>query len=471
MTNLVDVPGIGNTTSAFRRRVIEIADDLAVDANFLLAIMSFETGGTFSPAQKNLAGSGAVGLIQFMPKTAIGLGTSTAELAGMTATRQLDFVRAHFRPFTGRLRTIQDCYMAVLMPSAVGKGPDHVLFKRGTIAFKQNRGLDLDGNGEITVAEAAKKVSDRLGAAPDAGPTLQIGDQGPEVSIIQEELVDLGYLTDAEVATGPGLFGPRTDGALKSFQTDIGMIADGIYDLAEQLAIKQLNDVVQRGSEGGVVAVLQQRLVRRRLMTAADVATGPGIFGPRTQKALLTFQMDKDLSPTGILTDETYRALFKNELPPAFERSANNTDVNAVLPERGVGFATYSREPGGVDQFGTQRTINAVVSLAHEWSMTHPEVALQFGDISRRGGGVFKPHKSHRRGRDVDMRPIRKDSRLAPTNIDDASFDRNRTEAFVRMARERHPNIDILFNDRTLVKRGLTRRVAGHGNHLHLRFS
>lgn len=48
-------------------------------ANWLMACMAFETGETFSPTIKNGAGSGATGLIQFMPKTAIGLGTTTAE--------------------------------------------------------------------------------------------------------------------------------------------------------------------------------------------------------------------------------------------------------------------------------------------------------------------------------------------------------------------------------------------------------
>ena len=38
-----------------------------------MAVMSFETGGTFDPGIRNAAGSGATGLIQFMPSTAAGL--------------------------------------------------------------------------------------------------------------------------------------------------------------------------------------------------------------------------------------------------------------------------------------------------------------------------------------------------------------------------------------------------------------
>src|SRR5688572_25827343 len=98
----VKVPGFENCSQPFLDKVRGIALELDVNPNFLMAVMSFETGGTFSPSQPNKAGSGAVGLIQFMPKTATGLGTSTAALVQMTAEEQLEFVAKHFRPFKGR---------------------------------------------------------------------------------------------------------------------------------------------------------------------------------------------------------------------------------------------------------------------------------------------------------------------------------------------------------------------------------
>ena len=63
----------------FTSGVSELAKKYNVPEDYLYAVMSFETGGTFDPAQKNMAGSGATGLIQFMPDTAKGLGTSTTE--------------------------------------------------------------------------------------------------------------------------------------------------------------------------------------------------------------------------------------------------------------------------------------------------------------------------------------------------------------------------------------------------------
>jgi hypothetical protein len=51
----------------FRARVYDIGHGLGLDPSDLMACMAWESGETFSPAVRNAAGSGAVGLIQFMP--------------------------------------------------------------------------------------------------------------------------------------------------------------------------------------------------------------------------------------------------------------------------------------------------------------------------------------------------------------------------------------------------------------------
>lgn len=79
----------------------------------------------------------------------------------MTAEDQLDFVAKHFRPFKGRLAGVEDLYMAILLPSAVGKPNAAVLFKKGTVAYDQNAGLDTNDDGEITKGEAAAKVVEK----------------------------------------------------------------------------------------------------------------------------------------------------------------------------------------------------------------------------------------------------------------------------------------------------------------------
>lgn len=147
----------------FNHKVRAIAGRLGCDANHLMAAMAFETAETFSPAIRNGAGSGATGLIQFMPSTAKRLGTTTDQLAAMTALDQLDYVEAYFRSATGRqLRTLSDVYMAILWPVAVGKADSHVLFRKPGRAYTQNRGFDVNGDGVITKAEAAAKVQQKL---------------------------------------------------------------------------------------------------------------------------------------------------------------------------------------------------------------------------------------------------------------------------------------------------------------------
>ncbi|MEI7869729.1 MAG: hypothetical protein WCI11_17720 [Candidatus Methylumidiphilus sp.] len=148
-------------SAKFKSKVQIIAANIGCDPDFLMAAMAFETGETFSPDIKN-SRSGATGLIQFMPKTAIGLGTTTNNLAKMTAEAQLDYVADYFANQKGKLNTLEDVYMAILWPSAVGKANNHVLFTDPSVEYNQNKGLDLNKDGSITKAEAASKVNDKL---------------------------------------------------------------------------------------------------------------------------------------------------------------------------------------------------------------------------------------------------------------------------------------------------------------------
>ncbi|TNE48598.1 MAG: lytic transglycosylase domain-containing protein [Deltaproteobacteria bacterium] len=133
-----------------------------MDPVHLMAVMSFETGETFSSSVRNRH-TGATGLIQFMPQTARGMGTSTSALSRLSPERQLDYVERYLEPYAGRMNTVEDAYMAVLWPAAVGRGPNHVLFRRGTRAYRQNSGLDINRNGYITSREAANKVRAKIG--------------------------------------------------------------------------------------------------------------------------------------------------------------------------------------------------------------------------------------------------------------------------------------------------------------------
>ena len=151
---------------AFRDRVRAIAAGLGCDPNWLMACMAFESAGTFRADVKNGAGSGAVGLIQFMPQTAGLLLTTTSKLV-LSAVDQLDYVDAYFRPWRGKMHNLGEVYMLILWPDGVGKPDSYVLFNEGDAhptRYLQNRGLDVDHSRRITRGELCAAVEAKLKA-------------------------------------------------------------------------------------------------------------------------------------------------------------------------------------------------------------------------------------------------------------------------------------------------------------------
>ena len=106
-------------TNSFASKTKQIAQRLGIDPHALMTIMLFESMGTLNPKVRgpNVPGQGrGRGLIQFMPATARGLGTSDAELASMTDIEQLDYVEKYFAQFKGNFGAgkLENLYAAVL---------------------------------------------------------------------------------------------------------------------------------------------------------------------------------------------------------------------------------------------------------------------------------------------------------------------------------------------------------------------
>ena len=193
----------------FMSGIADLSEKYNIPQNDILAMMDFETGGTFDPAQKNLGpdgtpetGSGATGLIQFTPKTAEGLGTSTDDLSKMSRSEQLEYVDKHFETnLKGRLGDeggdISDLYMSVLFPVAVGKPDDFVLFGKGAInekfegRYEANKGLDANNDGSITKVEAAAKVIKQRDKNVKSGASSVETSAIPEKDVIPQQY--MGY--------------------------------------------------------------------------------------------------------------------------------------------------------------------------------------------------------------------------------------------------------------------------------------
>jgi TP901 family phage tail tape measure protein len=103
-------------SDGFIEKLNKVANHLGASSEDLLTAMLYESAGTLSPSIRgpNVPGQGAAaGLIQFMPDTARGLGTSSEALAGMSATQQLDYVQKYFEPFKGRLGSYDALYKTI----------------------------------------------------------------------------------------------------------------------------------------------------------------------------------------------------------------------------------------------------------------------------------------------------------------------------------------------------------------------
>lgn len=183
-----------NTTLSFRRRLATGARALGLDPSLIAAVMSFETGGTFSP--KIRAGgdpNAAVGLIQWTKSGAAAQGTTKDAIARMSAEGQLDLALKWFEAHAGKLRAGRACdyYLAVFWPNAIGWDLGRVL-PMSASAYAANKGLDRNLDGSINVAEACSGFGARIKDARTR-PMLWVPGGELVVGVAALALLGLGY--------------------------------------------------------------------------------------------------------------------------------------------------------------------------------------------------------------------------------------------------------------------------------------
>jgi hypothetical protein len=147
----------GADATSFSAMLAQVANDINIDPEGLLFVMYKESG--LNPAAIN-SGSGATGLIQFMPSTAQALGTSTGALAAMTGTDQLIYVQKYLENVQATygkdsMPDVASIYLAIFYPRALAEGLDYVLGSEISDAYaaevaKENPGFDIGSKGYIT---------------------------------------------------------------------------------------------------------------------------------------------------------------------------------------------------------------------------------------------------------------------------------------------------------------------------------
>jgi len=129
-------------------------------------------------------------------------------------------------------------------------------------------------------------------------PIEQRGAGGANVVAIQYLLDGRGYKLSPD-----GVFGPRTAGAVGSFQTAHHLSADGVVG---PLTWPRLVVAVHNGSVGDTVRALQYELAARRV-AALRV---DGAFGAATYAAVIRFQQTRGLRATGVADVYTWQSLI-----------------------------------------------------------------------------------------------------------------------------------------------------------------
>ena len=191
-----------------------------------------------------------------------------------------------------------------------------------------------------------------------AGEHLKIGHEGPAVEQLQQMLHKQGYLSDEDMKSGNGKFGPKTRAAVDRFQLDhkltppkgkegevgpttlawlenggkkpasTGTVPpqsggsdgldpskpgpqtggtekpttkpapfDGKYTQAPSLDQVKAGQHMKIGHEGAAVEHLQNLLHKQGYLSDSDMTGGNGKFGPKTQAAVQRFQTDRGLTP------------------------------------------------------------------------------------------------------------------------------------------------------------------------------
>lgn len=165
----------GKLEPGFIDNLIESAGsvkDSNVRPECLISLQYFESAGSMSPSQPNLAGSGAMGSLQILPSVALELGTTTAELAAMSQAEYQQYVTKYLNMQVDRygpLNTFEDLAASVIWPRAVGKPNDYVIIDKSQApeTYEQNAGLDKNKDGIITKEEyfaaVATKAKNELG--------------------------------------------------------------------------------------------------------------------------------------------------------------------------------------------------------------------------------------------------------------------------------------------------------------------
>ena len=194
--------------------------------------------------------------------------------------------------------------------------------------------------------EAIPQATGTPAAESSVWKTLRSGDSGTEVKQLQENLIQMGYMS----GTPDGKYGTKTVEAVKAFQKANKLNADGtagpqtlkaVYSGTAKEAEKTASSAetgsksLRRGSTGAEVRSLQTKLIDLGYLTGkAD-----GVFGRKTTDAVIAFQRANKLKADGIAGTKTLSQLEQKSkaASPTAKPAAASTPTPAPVPVQAPG--------------------------------------------------------------------------------------------------------------------------------------
>ena len=138
---------------------------------------------------------------------------------------------------------------------------------------------------------------------------LAYGDDGEAVTLIQQMLIDLGYLD----TKATGKYREATQKAVRQFQSEYGLEVTGEVDgETEVMLLNAEYRTLENGDDGEDVKRMQQALKDLGYLDA----NATGKFRSATEKAVVSFQEAHGLKASGKADIETQRLLFGGSAMP-----------------------------------------------------------------------------------------------------------------------------------------------------------
>jgi hypothetical protein len=218
--------------------------------------------------------------------------------------------------------------------------------------------------------------------------------------------------------------------------------------------------ILRSGDSGGSVKELQE------LLREAGFTLREAEFGRRTEATVKKFQKICGIDDDGVVGPITWNMIDKYI----------QSDF-VCLPDGLPGIYKYfGSDPKDRDKWGTREMIQMIKDLGSVANAMGVEIGV--GDISLRIGGPFTNYKdpnevdhgSHKSGKDVDIRPLRKDGkRVGVTCKNKGAYDGEITYKIVKEGINIGFSL-VLFNDPEIYKAlKEVKYYRNHNNHLHMR--